>query len=74
MAVLLLVGEGREDEEVVSKLLDVEGIPCKPAYNMVSDLPLNLFSTEFPGIAMGLRYTGPEESMIVPAGSGLAGS
>ena len=50
MAVLLLVGEGREDEEVVPKLLNVEGIPCKPAYNMVSDLPLNLFSTEFPGI------------------------
>jgi len=50
VAVLLLVGEGREDEEVVSKLLDIESIPCKPAYNMVSDLPLNLFSTDFPGV------------------------
>jgi len=50
VAVLLLVGEGREDEEVVTKLLDIEAIPCKPAYNMVSDLPLNLFSTEFPGV------------------------
>jgi len=50
VAVLLLVGEGREDEEVVTKLLDIESIPCKPAYNMVSDLPLNLFSTDFPGV------------------------
>jgi len=50
VAVLLLVGEGREDEDVVTKLLDIESIPCKPAYNMVSDLPLNLFSTEFPGV------------------------
>ena len=35
---------------MVTKLLDIESIPCKPAYNMVSDLPLNLFSTEFPGV------------------------
>ena len=44
VAVLLLVGEGREDEDVVTKLLDIESIPCKPAYNMVSDLPLSRIS------------------------------
>ena len=34
----------REDEDVVTKLLDIESIPCKPAYNMVSDLPLSRIS------------------------------
>ena len=46
-----MVGEGREEEEVVSELLDVEKHPCRPAYNMVADLPLNLYSTEFEGVA-----------------------
>jgi hypothetical protein len=31
-------------------------------------------STEFAGIASGLGYLGPVDSMIVPAGSGLVGS
>jgi hypothetical protein len=31
-------------------------------------------STEFDGIARGLGYMGPVDSMIVPAGSGLVGS
>ena len=40
MAVLLMVGEGLEGEEVVTELLDVERNPCRPAYQMASDLAL----------------------------------
>ena len=79
-----MVGEGREEEGVITQLLDVETHPCRcvppslagptlstsvlewitpfswalshpshscrPAYNMVSDLPLNLYSTQFEGV------------------------
>ena len=47
MAVLLMVGEGLESEEVVTTLLDVESNPCRPAYQMASDLALNLHSAEY---------------------------
>lgn len=36
MAVLLLIGEGSEQPEVVQSLLDVEKNPLKPQYSMVS--------------------------------------
>ena len=47
MAVLLMVGEGLEREEVVTELLDIENNPCRPAYQMASDLALNLHSAEY---------------------------
>jgi len=50
MALLFLVGEGLEEETVISELLDVSAMPCRPAYSMASDLPLNLHHTEFSGI------------------------
>ena len=43
VAVLLAVGEGREHYSVVSKMLDVETNPTKPAYALAQDLPLCLF-------------------------------
>ncbi|CAK1546429.1 unnamed protein product [Leptosia nina] len=43
MGVLLLIGEGREETNIVRKLLDVETKLRKPQYNMAIDIPLNLF-------------------------------
>eukprot|EP00092_Neocalanus_flemingeri_P013403 GFUD01014448.1.p1 GENE.GFUD01014448.1~~GFUD01014448.1.p1 ORF type:complete len:455 (+),score=149.97 GFUD01014448.1:106-1470(+) len=50
MSVLLMVGEGLEEEDVITQLLDVEKHPCRPAYQMASDLPLNLFSARYEGV------------------------
>uniref|UniRef100_A0A182Q2G0 tRNA pseudouridine synthase n=1 Tax=Anopheles farauti TaxID=69004 RepID=A0A182Q2G0_9DIPT len=47
MAILLLVGQGKEAPGVVKELLDVEKNPCKPQYSMASDVPLNLYQCEF---------------------------
>uniref|UniRef100_A0A182JRV9 tRNA pseudouridine synthase n=1 Tax=Anopheles christyi TaxID=43041 RepID=A0A182JRV9_9DIPT len=47
MAVLLLVGQGKEKPSVVKDLLDVEKNPCKPQYSMASDVPLNLYDCQF---------------------------
>jgi len=50
MSVLLMIGEGLEDGAVIPELLDVEKHPCRPAYGMSSDLPLNLFSAQYDGV------------------------
>ncbi|XP_053658948.1 tRNA pseudouridine(38/39) synthase [Anopheles marshallii] len=47
MAVLLLVGQGKEEPSVVKELLDVEKNPCKPQYSMAIDVPLNLYKCQF---------------------------
>ncbi|XP_005177562.1 tRNA pseudouridine(38/39) synthase isoform X2 [Musca domestica] len=47
MAVLLLIGQEKEEPEVITELLDVEKNPCKPQYTPAIGLPLNLFNCEF---------------------------
>jgi len=47
VSILFLVGEGREEPEVISELLDVSSNPCRPSYGMASDLPLNLFDCQY---------------------------
>ncbi|XP_017470922.1 PREDICTED: tRNA pseudouridine(38/39) synthase isoform X2 [Rhagoletis zephyria] len=47
MAVLLLIGEGKEQPEVIDELLDVQKNPCKPQYTPAIGLPLNLFHCEY---------------------------
>lgn len=47
MAVLLLVGERKEQPEVVSALLDVSSLPGKPHYNMAAEEPLVLHQCGF---------------------------
>ena len=51
VAVLLMVGEALEEENVIDQLLDIDTNPCRPAYQMASDLPLNLYKTEYDNIA-----------------------
>ncbi|XP_028163321.1 tRNA pseudouridine(38/39) synthase isoform X1 [Ostrinia furnacalis] len=43
MGVLLLVGQGKEQPDVINQLLDVDKYPRKPQYNMALDVPLNLY-------------------------------
>nr|XP_018901292.1 PREDICTED: tRNA pseudouridine(38/39) synthase [Bemisia tabaci] len=47
MGILFLVGEGKENPEVVTQLLDVKTQPRKPQYSLGRDFPLNLFFTEY---------------------------
>ncbi|XP_078284567.1 tRNA pseudouridine(38/39) synthase [Rhinoraja longicauda] len=46
-AVLLLVGRGLEELDVVDRLLDVESNPCKPQYSMAVDYPLVLHDCSY---------------------------
>ncbi|OWF44026.1 tRNA pseudouridine(38/39) synthase [Mizuhopecten yessoensis] len=47
VAVLYLIGQGKEKSEIIDELLDVEKTPRKPQYTMASELPLVLFDCEF---------------------------
>eukprot|EP00056_Hartaetosiga_gracilis_P006067 m.92735 g.92735 ORF g.92735 m.92735 type:complete len:486 (+) comp12366_c0_seq3:35-1492(+) len=47
MAVLELVGKGREDPEIFRDLVDMEAFPCKPVYTMASERPLVLYNCEY---------------------------
>ncbi|XP_013119513.2 tRNA pseudouridine(38/39) synthase [Stomoxys calcitrans] len=47
MAISLLIGQSKEDPEVITELLDVEKNPCKPQYTPAIGLPLNLFQCDF---------------------------
>lgn len=47
MAILLLVGEGREPPSIVSSLLDVAAVPGKPQYTMAAEGPLVLHHCSF---------------------------
>ncbi|KAK8392343.1 hypothetical protein O3P69_014590 [Scylla paramamosain] len=50
MAVLFLVGQGKEQPDVVTELLDIKTHPRKPQYCLASDLPLNLWAVHFDSI------------------------
>uniref|UniRef100_A0A1A9WIV0 tRNA pseudouridine synthase n=1 Tax=Glossina brevipalpis TaxID=37001 RepID=A0A1A9WIV0_9MUSC len=47
MAVLLLIGHGKEEPSVINELLNVEKNPCKPQYTPAMGFPLNLYHCEF---------------------------
>ncbi|XP_048751243.1 uncharacterized protein LOC125662947 isoform X2 [Ostrea edulis] len=47
VAMLFMIGQGKEKPEIIDELLDVEKNPRKPQYTMASELPLNLFDAEF---------------------------
>jgi tRNA pseudouridine38/39 synthase len=40
MAILFLVGQKKELPSIVDDLLDINKWPCKPDYNISSELPL----------------------------------
>ncbi|KAG0273950.1 tRNA pseudouridine synthase 3 [Linnemannia exigua] len=50
MSVLLSIGQGLEEPEVIDQLMDVKQCPAKPNYDMASDLPLVLYDCHFENI------------------------
>jgi len=50
VAVLFLVGNGKEEPSIIQELFDVEKNPRKPQYGMASELPLNLFACSYEGV------------------------
>ncbi|KAK9216409.1 hypothetical protein WN944_008418 [Citrus x changshan-huyou] len=50
VAVLFMIGQGLESIDVIESLLDTNGIPRKPQYNMAPEIPLVLQSCEFEGL------------------------
>ncbi|KAJ8707658.1 hypothetical protein PYW07_011335 [Mythimna separata] len=65
MAVLLLIGQGKETPEVISELLDVEKHPRKPQYNMALDVPLNLFHCSYDLPGSGWRVDKQQLSIVL---------
>lgn len=47
MGILLLVGDGKEEESVVKDLLNIDLHPKKPQYYFAHEVPLNLYHCEF---------------------------
>ncbi|UJR15746.1 hypothetical protein I4U23_002681 [Adineta vaga] len=47
VAILLLIGQGKEEVHLVKSLLDIEKYPCTPNYQIASELPLVLFDCQF---------------------------
>ncbi|XP_074832929.1 tRNA pseudouridine(38/39) synthase isoform X2 [Carettochelys insculpta] len=50
MAILFLIGQKRENPEIIDELLNVEKNPQKPQYSMAVEFPLVLFDCEFENI------------------------
>ena len=47
MSLLFMVGQGQEQPEIITKLLDIERTPAKPQYQMAPELPLVLHQCGF---------------------------
>ncbi|XP_046362072.1 tRNA pseudouridine(38/39) synthase-like [Haliotis cracherodii] len=47
VAVLMLVGQGKEGPDIIDELLNIEQNPRKPQYTMASEIPLVLFDCDF---------------------------
>lgn len=47
MGILLLIGQGKEEPEVILQLLNITKCPRKPQYNLAHEIPLNLWYCEY---------------------------
>ena len=47
MSLLFMVGQGQENPEIITQLLDIERTPAKPQYQMAPELPLVLHQCGF---------------------------
>lgn len=50
VALLLLIGQGKEEVDLIKSLLDIEKYPCTPNYHIASELPLVLFDCQFENV------------------------
>lgn len=48
VAILFHVGQGLEQPDIITKMLDMQLTPQRPVYEMASDIPLVLYDCEFP--------------------------
>jgi tRNA pseudouridine(38-40) synthase len=55
MALLLMIGEGEEDPDAVTALLDIDNMPAKPHYKMAPELPLVLHECGFDNMRINLQ-------------------
>ena len=55
MALLFMIGEGEENPEAVTALLDIEHMPAKPHYKMAPELPLVLHECGFDNMRIHLQ-------------------
>jgi tRNA pseudouridine38/39 synthase len=46
-AVLILIGQKKEEPSIIDDLLNIEKFPCKPQYSMCSENPLVLFDCQY---------------------------
>lgn len=56
VALLFLVGQGREEPSVITELFNVDKYPCKPQYSMSSEIPLVLFDCQYESVDETWRY------------------
>ena len=63
-AVLFLVGLGREDVDVVDRLLDLGVTPRKPQYEMAPDEPLLLWSSGFKPHTIDMRLSAAARTQL----------
>lgn len=47
IGVLFLIGQNKESPNVIKELLDIESNSRKPDYSMASEIPLNLYFTDY---------------------------
>lgn len=50
VAILLLIGQKKEDPSIIDDLLDIEKYPSKPQYQICSEHPLVLFDCQYENI------------------------
>lgn len=50
MGILLLIGQNREEPEILFDLFNVQNCPCRPQYNLAHELPLNLFYCDYDNV------------------------
>ena len=55
MALLFMIGEGEENPEAVTALLDINHMPAKPHYKMAPELPLVLHECGFDNMRIHLQ-------------------
>ncbi|XP_022110224.1 tRNA pseudouridine(38/39) synthase-like [Acanthaster planci] len=50
VAILFLIGQHKENSEIIDRFLDIKAQPCKPQYSMASEYPLVLYDCSYTGI------------------------
>jgi len=56
MGILILIGEGKEEPELIRQLLDVNNCTRKPQYAMAADFPLCLYECSYENVAWSYDF------------------